>query len=121
LVFNEIANFSIHLDFINRLPELVKSRSDLEGVQQRFVTLLDRYQEQPHLLDPHLPGLLNLLVEAVLNPSNDGTLFTSHLLKQGFQTRGPCFFTNNSSQRHKECSNVSKFVEIEYNMIFHPK
>ncbi len=66
-------NYSvIHLDFINRLPELVKSKSDFEGVQQRFVTLLDRYQEQPHLLDPHLPGLLNQLVEAVLKPANDG-------------------------------------------------
>ncbi len=57
---------------IARLPELVKNRSEFEGVQERFVTLLDRYQEQPHLLDPHLPGLLSLLVEAVLAPANEG-------------------------------------------------
>ena len=54
----------------------MKNRSEYEGVQQRFVTLLDRYQEQPHLLDPHLPGLLSLLVEAVLSPASEGNVST---------------------------------------------
>ena len=68
-------------DLINRLPELVKNRIEYEGVHQRFVTLLDRYQEQPHLLDPHLPGLLSLLVEAVLSPASEGKVSCS--IKQG--------------------------------------
>ena len=58
---------------IFRLPDVVKNKTELETIQQRFATLLDRYQEQPHLLDQQLPKMLALLVEVVLKPASEGT------------------------------------------------
>ena len=59
-------------DLISGLPEFVKNPVELEAVKQRFMTLLDRYQEQPHLLDQYLPKMLAQLVEAVLKPASEG-------------------------------------------------
>ena len=48
-----------------------------ERYRERLTEILDLYQEQPHLLDPHLPGYLSRLVEAILQihtvKSQDGT------------------------------------------------
>ena len=37
-----------------------------ERYRERLTEILDQYQEQPHLLDPHLPGYLSRLIEAIL-------------------------------------------------------
>ena len=37
-----------------------------EVLYQRVSTILGYYQEQPHMLDPHLTGWMSKLVEAVL-------------------------------------------------------
>ncbi|KAJ8384710.1 hypothetical protein AAFF_G00199160 [Aldrovandia affinis] len=36
-----------------------------ETVMQRFSVIMDRYQAQPHLLDPHLEGMLSMLLEQI--------------------------------------------------------
>ena len=37
-----------------------------EKHRERLTEILDLYQEQPHLLDPHLPSFLSRLVDAIL-------------------------------------------------------
>ena len=46
---------------INNLSTLGEER-----YKERLKEILDLYQEQPHLLDPHLPGFLSRLIQAIL-------------------------------------------------------
>ncbi|XP_064170432.1 tubulin-specific chaperone D [Anguilla rostrata] len=47
------------------LAEMHDDIKNRESVTQRFLVIMDRYQEQPHLLDPHLEWMLNLLLEQI--------------------------------------------------------
>ncbi|KAL4659227.1 tubulin-specific chaperone D [Arapaima gigas] len=38
---------------------------DREKAAERFLFIMDKYQEQPHLLDPHLEWMLNMLLELI--------------------------------------------------------
>ncbi|XP_024902820.1 tubulin-specific chaperone D isoform X2 [Pteropus alecto] len=50
---------------LGRLRTVLGDRSAREGVLERFRVIMDHYQEQPHLLDPHLEWMLNLLLDIV--------------------------------------------------------
>ncbi|KAM4598518.1 tubulin-specific chaperone D [Polymixia lowei] len=50
---------------IASLPEVQGNIVTRESATQRFVVIMDRYQEQPHLLDPHLEWMLNMLLDLV--------------------------------------------------------
>uniref|UniRef100_A0AAZ3PZC6 Tubulin-specific chaperone D n=1 Tax=Oncorhynchus tshawytscha TaxID=74940 RepID=A0AAZ3PZC6_ONCTS len=50
---------------ISSLPVVHESIVTLESAIERFLVIMDRYQEQPHLLDPHLEWMLNLLLELI--------------------------------------------------------
>ncbi|KAK1785582.1 hypothetical protein P4O66_018943 [Electrophorus voltai] len=52
------------------LASLADLHADLvtrESAVERFVVIMDRYQEQPHLLDPHLEWMMNMLLDLVRN------------------------------------------------------
>uniref|UniRef100_W5JY97 Tubulin-specific chaperone D n=1 Tax=Astyanax mexicanus TaxID=7994 RepID=W5JY97_ASTMX len=49
------------------LPELHENLVTRETAREKFVVIMDRYQEQPHLLDPHLEWMLNMLLELIRN------------------------------------------------------
>ncbi len=83
-------------EWVAALPRVAQDGYGLEGHRQQFVTVLDRYQEQPHLLDPHLPALLSDLLALVRGAGDDGVpgtqeerwrtahaaaAFASHLVK----------------------------------------
>ncbi|PFX29522.1 tubulin-specific chaperone D-like isoform X1 [Stylophora pistillata] len=42
----------------------------LEAAEERLILILNKYQEQPHLLDPHLESLVKKLQHIVCNASN---------------------------------------------------
>uniref|UniRef100_A0AAY4BPK0 Tubulin-specific chaperone D n=1 Tax=Denticeps clupeoides TaxID=299321 RepID=A0AAY4BPK0_9TELE len=48
---------------IASLPEIYPDGTATESAMERFVAIMDRYQEQPHLLDPHLEWMVNMLLE----------------------------------------------------------
>ncbi|KAM6957131.1 tubulin-specific chaperone D [Aplochiton taeniatus] len=50
---------------INSLPEACVDIATTEIAFERFLVIMDHYQEQPHLLDPHLEWMLELLLEQV--------------------------------------------------------
>ncbi|XP_011371946.1 tubulin-specific chaperone D isoform X1 [Pteropus vampyrus] len=50
---------------LSRLRTVLGDRSAREGALERFRVIMDHYQEQPHLLDPHLEWMLNLLLDIV--------------------------------------------------------
>ncbi|XP_061080401.1 tubulin-specific chaperone D isoform X2 [Conger conger] len=50
---------------ITGLAEMHNDIKNRESVTERFLVIMDRYQEQPHLLDPHLEWMLNTLLEQV--------------------------------------------------------
>ncbi|XP_066237763.1 tubulin-specific chaperone D isoform X2 [Saccopteryx leptura] len=54
---------------LGRLQAVFKDRTAWESTLQRFRVIMDKYQEQPHLLDPHLEWMMTLLLEIV----QDGT------------------------------------------------
>ncbi|XP_062936877.1 tubulin-specific chaperone D isoform X2 [Cynocephalus volans] len=45
-----------------------------EVVEQRFRVIMDKYQEQPHLLDPHLEWMMNLLLDMVQDKTSPTAL-----------------------------------------------
>ena len=49
-------------DWIGEIPDVCHDSYKLEGLQQRFLIIMDRYQEQPHLLDSFIPEMLSKLV-----------------------------------------------------------
>ena len=53
------------VDLINNLSNSIQDERQHEIVSERFKFVLDLYQEQPHLLDPHLERLLSILVDQV--------------------------------------------------------
>jgi hypothetical protein len=62
--------FSEHeevVTMIENLRTVYLSEVLAERAYERFVCILDRYQEQPHLLDPHLDTVLNKLISIVRN------------------------------------------------------
>uniref|UniRef100_A0A672MDG3 Tubulin-specific chaperone D n=1 Tax=Sinocyclocheilus grahami TaxID=75366 RepID=A0A672MDG3_SINGR len=52
---------------INNLPDIHHDTVSREATIEKFVVIMDRYQEQPHLLDPHLEWMLNMLLEMIRN------------------------------------------------------
>ncbi|KAM3598938.1 uncharacterized protein V6R79_024426 [Siganus canaliculatus] len=50
---------------ISSLPEVHENTVASESTTQRFLVIMNRYQEQPHLLDPHLEWMMNMLLEFV--------------------------------------------------------
>uniref|UniRef100_A0A3B5AMD7 Tubulin-specific chaperone D n=1 Tax=Stegastes partitus TaxID=144197 RepID=A0A3B5AMD7_9TELE len=50
---------------ISSLPEVHGDMGTSESTTERFLVLMNRYQEQPHLLDPHLEWILNMILDIV--------------------------------------------------------
>ena len=74
-------------DLIRSLPSYCSNETDLEVNKERYTKILDYYQEQPHLIDPHLSGLLEILISHILNENKNEVLisaassFAVHLVK----------------------------------------
>lgn len=62
------------IDSLNQLNDDQKSVSKSEALFQSFSTILDEYQEQPHLVDPFLKELIDKLLAIVRNPDNLNSL-----------------------------------------------
>lgn len=60
---------------IKSLPENVKSVR--EKSYEKYSETLSHYQEQPHLLDPHIPELLTLLFKYIREPAEDASSIVS--------------------------------------------
>uniref|UniRef100_A0A336LLZ4 Tubulin-specific chaperone D n=1 Tax=Culicoides sonorensis TaxID=179676 RepID=A0A336LLZ4_CULSO len=60
------------VQLIKDLPENIKEIQ--EKSYENFSEILSRYQEQPHLLDPHIPDLLSLLFKFVRDPVVDRSI-----------------------------------------------
>ncbi|KAM9392345.1 tubulin-specific chaperone D isoform 2-T2 [Pholidichthys leucotaenia] len=50
---------------ISSLPKVHGDPTASEFTMERFVVIMNRYQEQPHLLDPHLETMLNMILEFI--------------------------------------------------------
>ncbi|XP_070704399.1 tubulin-specific chaperone D [Pempheris klunzingeri] len=59
---------------ISSLPEVHGDTVTSESATQRFLVILNRYQEQPHLLDPHLEWMLNIILEFVRSEKSPPSL-----------------------------------------------
>uniref|UniRef100_A0A8C7E728 Tubulin-specific chaperone D n=1 Tax=Naja naja TaxID=35670 RepID=A0A8C7E728_NAJNA len=52
-------------ELINHLRLVYEDLILREKVLEKFKVIMDKYQEQPHLLDPHLEWMLNLLLDII--------------------------------------------------------
>ncbi|KAI3359188.1 hypothetical protein L3Q82_002713 [Scortum barcoo] len=59
---------------ISSLPEVHGDAVTSESATQRFLVIMNRYQEQPHLLDPHLEWMLNMILEFVRSEKSPPSL-----------------------------------------------
>jgi hypothetical protein len=59
--------FSEHEEVVNMIENLrtIYSEVSAERAYERFTYILNQYQEQPHLLDPHLDSMLDKLISIV--------------------------------------------------------
>jgi len=77
-------------EIINNLHDTVNDLNKHELAVERFRYVLDWYQEQPHLLDPHLERILNLMINNVKEDTEPKTLHaTTQLMAHLFKVRGP--------------------------------
>lgn len=60
--FNESAEVRA---VISSLPDIHHDQVCRENTFEKFVAIMDRYQEQPHLLDHHLEWMLSMLLEMI--------------------------------------------------------
>ena len=76
---------------IDDLVNTIKDEQEHEVAVERFKLVLDWYQEQPHLLDPHLERLLELLVVQIRKEEARAPLLhaTATLAAHIFKVRGP--------------------------------
>ena len=75
---------------IKGLEQTIKDSNKHELAVERFKYVLDWYQEQPHLLDPHLESLLGLLVDQIRGETSAPLLHaTTQLMAHLFKVRGP--------------------------------
>ncbi|XP_051796853.1 tubulin-specific chaperone D isoform X1 [Acanthochromis polyacanthus] len=59
---------------ISSLPEIYGDMGTSESATERFLVIMNRYQEQPHLLDPHLEWILNLILDFVRSEESPPSL-----------------------------------------------
>ncbi|GAA6218208.1 tubulin-specific chaperone D [Lates japonicus] len=59
---------------ISSLPEVHGDTVTSESTTQRFLVIMNRYQEQPHLLDPHLEWMLNMILDFVRSEKSPPSL-----------------------------------------------
>ncbi|XP_047565285.1 tubulin-specific chaperone D isoform X2 [Lutra lutra] len=59
---------------LGRLRAVLGDRAAQEGALERFRVIMDTYQEQPHLLDPHLEWMMNLLLDLVQDKTSPADL-----------------------------------------------
>ncbi|XP_077590040.1 tubulin-specific chaperone D isoform X2 [Stigmatopora nigra] len=60
---------------IASLPDLHGEMKSREAVTEKFYATLSKYQEQPHLLDPHLEWMVNMLIEFIRHKDSPSSLF----------------------------------------------
>uniref|UniRef100_A0A4W6G125 Tubulin-specific chaperone D n=1 Tax=Lates calcarifer TaxID=8187 RepID=A0A4W6G125_LATCA len=59
---------------ISSLPEVHGDTVTSESTTQRFLVIMNRYQEQPHLLDPHLEWMLNMILDFIRSEKSPPSL-----------------------------------------------
>ncbi|XP_032726201.1 tubulin-specific chaperone D isoform X3 [Lontra canadensis] len=59
---------------LGRLRAVLGDLAAQEGALERFRVIMDTYQEQPHLLDPHLEWMMNLLLDLVQDKTSPADL-----------------------------------------------
>uniref|UniRef100_A0A2K5P636 Tubulin-specific chaperone D n=1 Tax=Cercocebus atys TaxID=9531 RepID=A0A2K5P636_CERAT len=59
---------------LGRLREVHGGGVAREVALERFRVIMDKYQEQPHLLDPHLEWMMNLLLDIVQDQTSPASL-----------------------------------------------
>ncbi|XP_029293698.1 tubulin-specific chaperone D isoform X2 [Cottoperca gobio] len=59
---------------ISSLPEIHGDMVTSESASERFLEIMNGYQEQPHLLDPHLEWMLNMILEFVRSEKSPPSL-----------------------------------------------
>uniref|UniRef100_A0A8D2D2J7 Tubulin-specific chaperone D n=1 Tax=Sciurus vulgaris TaxID=55149 RepID=A0A8D2D2J7_SCIVU len=59
---------------LGRLRAVHGEREAREVVEERFRVIMDKYQEQPHLLDPHLEWMMNSLLDVVRDKTSPAAL-----------------------------------------------
>ncbi|KAK2836189.1 hypothetical protein Q7C36_014058 [Tachysurus vachellii] len=74
---NVLSGFTESSDIRALISSLVDLQEDVtaqETTIQRFMVIMNRYQEQPHLLDPHLEWMLNMLLEFIRSETSSPLL-----------------------------------------------
>ncbi|ODM89904.1 Tubulin-specific chaperone D [Orchesella cincta] len=73
---------------LKSLPDIYVDKSAAETLYEKYQRILDRYQEQPHLLDKHIEEMIEILISQVRIGSSLKYL-SLKFLRQIFKVRGP--------------------------------
>jgi hypothetical protein len=81
------------MGLINSLPEIFLNPEKVERAYETYQKIIDRYQEQPHLLDNNLEPMIHACLQIFRTSDTPPTLPLRHLslkfLRQVFKVRGP--------------------------------
>lgn len=102
-------------NLLNSLPEVFQNVSSREKSYETFTMILNRYQEQPHLLDPHLDKMINICLDTFRSSSSKPMLPLKHLslkyLRHIFKVRGWKEVVKRMPHEISELVPVLEFVE----------
>ena len=57
------------VDIIQNIPNIVKTQTSKEMADEKLTEIVDKYLEQPHLIDPHLDSILQHLLKFIQDKS----------------------------------------------------
>ncbi|CAG7704511.1 unnamed protein product [Allacma fusca] len=105
------------LSLINSVEEVYGNPGDAERCYENYRKIIDRYQEQPHLLDRHLESLIDACLSIARKASSAQTLPLKHLslkfLRQIFKVRGPKEVVKRMPHEISDLAPVLTFLENE--------
>ncbi|XP_076000316.1 tubulin-specific chaperone D [Genypterus blacodes] len=61
-------------DLLSSLPEVHGVMMTAEAATNKYLDIMNRYQEQPHLLDPHLEWMLNMILDYIRSEKSPPSL-----------------------------------------------
>lgn len=75
--YDEVSNLITQCIALKETSDPMQTHS-AELIFEKFIKLLDRYQEQPHLLDSHLKLMISRLFEPIYSFGNGGSSMAFH-------------------------------------------
>lgn len=68
-MLDHFGEIDVVVNLISDIPNIVKTQTSKEMADEKLTEIVDKYLEQPHLIDPHLDNIMQKLLKIIQNKS----------------------------------------------------